>query len=160
VDPFTNSGNNNADFFTATPTPKASGGSVEEPPVGGEFTIAEIQGTGDASPKAGATVTTKGVVTAAYPTGGFNGYVIQTPNTGGDLDLATHTASDAIYIYSPATVATVSVGDYVEVTGEVSEFSGLTEITVAAGGTKKLADPVAAPKPVTNQWPATDAQRE
>ena len=52
------------------------------------------------------TVTTKGKVTAAYPTGGFNGYFIQTPGTGGDLDLATHKASDGVFVYSPATVPT------------------------------------------------------
>jgi 5'-nucleotidase len=160
VDPFKNSGNNSADFFTGAPTPTSSGGSTEPPPTGGEFTIAEIQGTGDVSPKAGATVTTKGVVTAAYPTGGFNGYVIQTPGTGGDLDLDSHTASDGLYIYSPTTVASVSIGEYVEVTGKVSEFNGLTELTVPSGGVKKLMDPFELPKPVTNPWPATDAQRE
>src|SRR5690606_24886908 len=36
--------------------------------------IADIQGTGDASPLVGETVTTRGVVTAVYPTGGFNGF--------------------------------------------------------------------------------------
>ena len=40
-------------------------------------------------------VVTKGVVTAAYPTGGFNGYYLQTPGTGGALDLGTHDTSDA-----------------------------------------------------------------
>src|SRR5664279_1565392 len=48
-----------------------------------EKTIAEIQGTGDTSPEAGNAVTTKGVVTAAYPTGNLRGYTIQTAGAGG-----------------------------------------------------------------------------
>ena len=46
--------------------------------------IAEIQGDGASTPFAGETVTTKGVVTASYPTGTFSGYY-QTPGTGGDV---------------------------------------------------------------------------
>ena len=47
-------------------------------------TIAEIQGTGAASPVAGSTdlYRTRGVVTAAYPTGGFDGFYMQTEGTG------------------------------------------------------------------------------
>ena len=47
-----------------------------------QHTIAEIQGTGDTSPLVGQPVITQGVVTAAYPTGGFFGYVLQTDGTG------------------------------------------------------------------------------
>ena len=53
-------------------------------------TIEEIQGTGATSPFVGKAVTTEGVVTAAYPTGGFNGFYLQTAGTGGDVDAATH----------------------------------------------------------------------
>ncbi|HEY9394294.1 MAG TPA: hypothetical protein VIP58_09140, partial [Nocardioides sp.] len=42
-------------------------------------TIADIQGTGTASPLVGETVTTSGIVTAAYPSGGFFGFYLQTP---------------------------------------------------------------------------------
>ena len=52
------------------------------PPPPTEHTIAEIQGTGDTSPLVGDPVITQGVVTAAYPTGGFFGYVLQTDGTG------------------------------------------------------------------------------
>lgn len=46
--------------------------------------VATIQGTGRFSPYVGKTVTTTpSVVTAAYPTGGLNGFVVQTPGTGG-----------------------------------------------------------------------------
>ncbi|WP_296601895.1 lamin tail domain-containing protein [Nocardioides sp.] len=76
---------NNADEFTAgAPDPQAAGGTTEPPadePT--EATIAEVQGTGDTSPLVGKTVVTQGVVTAAYPTGGYNGFYIETP---GDPD--------------------------------------------------------------------------
>ena len=93
-------------------------------------TIAEIQGTGASSPLAGLSVVTEGVVTALYPSGGFDGFYIQTP--GAD---ATPGASDAIFVFGPSfDESTLAIGDSVEVTGTVSEFttSGtntLTEIT-------------------------------
>lgn len=76
-------------------------GTGTDPGPPGTVSIAEIQGTGDTSPKAGQTVSTVGVVTAAYPTGGFNGFYLQTPGTGGAIDLATHTASDALFVSAP-----------------------------------------------------------
>lgn len=121
-------------------------------------TIADIQGTGDASPLVGDTVTTQGVVTAAYPTGGFNGFYLQTAGTGGDTD-ATPGASDAVFVYSAAAAAGVAVGDHVEVTGVVSEYNGLTELTPAAGGWTVL-DTAATVQPTPAEWPAEDAGRE
>lgn len=91
-------------------------------------TIAEIQGTGASSPRSGETLTTSGVVTAAYPTGGFNGFYIQTP--GEDV---TPGASDGLFVFGPTfDESTLEVGDSVEVDGKVSEFSGLTELTALA----------------------------
>ena len=55
--------------------------------------IADIQGTGTASPLAGQVVNTEGVVTARYPTGGLNGFYIQTPAR------TPPNASDAIFVY-------------------------------------------------------------
>lgn len=121
-------------------------------------TIAQVQGTGDASPLAGSTVTTTGVVTAVYATGGYNGYVIQTPGTGGD---APRTGSDAVFVYSPSTAASVAVGELVQVTGAVSEYQGLTEITVSsAAGLVKPGGEAAPVEPVTTPWPADAAGRE
>ncbi|MGF3052395.1 ExeM/NucH family extracellular endonuclease [Microbacterium sp. YY-03] len=153
--------NNAADFATQTPTPQAlgDGGGPVDPGEEETLTIAEIQGTGDASPYVGATVRTQGVVTAAYATGGFNGYTIQTPGTGGVSDLGSHLASDAIFIYSPATVSSVAIGDTVEVAGVVSEHFGLTEITVTAGNVTQL-PAASAPLAITAAWPADNATRE
>lgn len=125
-------------------------------------TIEQVQGSGPTSPLNGKTVITKGVVTAGYPTGGYNGYAIQTPGTGGAIDFSTHTGSDGVFAYSPSTVGRVAIGDYVQLTGAVSEYNGLTEINVsAATDLTKLTDTVTAPTPATTtSFPAADAERE
>jgi 5'-nucleotidase len=152
---------NAADFAlsaTVTPTPSSGGTPPDEPT---PATIEEIQGTGAASPLVGDHVVTRGVVTATYPTGGFNGFYIQTPDTGGDIDLATHTASDGVFVFGASTAGSVQIGDYVEVTGQVSEFNGLTEVQPdSATSVVLLSDPVVAPKPATVGWPGDDATRE
>ncbi|WP_353648836.1 ExeM/NucH family extracellular endonuclease [Nakamurella sp. A5-74] len=158
-----NTADNAADFLAGTPTPKAATGAVVppvDPPAAVAKTIQEIQGTGPASTLVGTNVTTDGVVTAAYPTGGFNGYVIQTPGTGGAIDFATHTGSDAVFVFSAATVGSAAIGQHVEVTGIVGEYAGQTQVNVAAGGLTVLNDTVAAPTPATATLPTTDAQRE
>ncbi|NII51847.1 ExeM/NucH family extracellular endonuclease [Frigoribacterium endophyticum] len=163
---------NAADFVQQgqiTPQNAASTGTTPTPPVPptppvseADVTVAQLQGATDRSPYAGRTVTTRGVVTATYPTGGLDGYVVQTPGTGGALDLSTHLSSDAVFVYSSATASSVEVGDYVELVGEVTEFFGLTELTV--DGTDQVtqldASTVVAPAPATVGFPATDAQRE
>ncbi|WP_205834199.1 ExeM/NucH family extracellular endonuclease [Crystallibacter degradans] len=121
--------------------------------------IAEIQGTSDVSPLAGKDVTTRGVVTAVYPEGGFNGYYIQTPGTGGDI-AEDHAASHGIFVFSPSTVDEVALGDHVEVTGGVSAYHGLTELTVDEGGLVLLDEPAEEVKPATIEWPASNAERE
>jgi 5'-nucleotidase len=168
---------NLADFtLSRTITPRnaagetAAGGTAPTPGGGGTTppttpavaaTIPEIQGTTDTSPLVGATVTTNGVVTAVYATGGLNGYTIQTPGTGGATDPATRTTSDGLYVYSAATAGLVAIGDHVQVTGAVSEFNGLTELTVASTtGLTELTTPAVAPLPAAVAFPRTDAQRE
>ncbi|PTT68400.1 lamin tail domain-containing protein, partial [Arthrobacter sp. HMWF013] len=158
------SNSNTADFaLSPSITPQTAGGSVEPDPdptpVG--RTIAEIQGTGTASPLAGTSVTTRGKVTATFPTGGFAGYYIQTPGTGGDLTPASHTASDAVFVYSSATAGSVQIGDYVEVTGAVSEFYNMTQVTVAAAADlKKLTDAAPEVKATNFTLPAAESFRE
>ena len=121
--------------------------------------INTIQGTGDESPYKGKTVTTTGVVTAAYPTGGLNGYYIQTEGTGGDShDFAK--GSHGLFVYSKDTVKQVKTGDNVEVTGSVSEYYGQTQITVGGEGLKKLDEAAVAPKPYEGAFPEDPAKRE
>ena len=90
--------------------------------------IAEIQGTGNASPFDGQNVLTSGVVTASYPTGGINGFYLQTP--GAD----TPGASDGIFVYGGTSGFTTypAVGDSVEVAGEVDEFFTTTQLVASS----------------------------
>jgi 5'-nucleotidase len=163
------SNSNSADFsLNAAITPTGTGGTAPDPdptpdptPTPSTRTIAEIQGTGTESPLAGATVTTTGKVTAVFPTGGLNGYYLQTAGTGGGLTAANHAASDGIFVYSPATVASVRAGDYVQVTGAVAEYYGMTQLNVtAATGLAKLTEPAPEVKPTAFTLPATEAFRE
>ena len=150
---------NAADFtLSSTITPTASGddGDPGDPDDPLELTIAEIQGTGEASPVAGELVTTSGVVTAVYPTGGFDGFYLQTAGTGGDLG-DDHDASHALFVFG---ATDVEIGDHVRVTGEVVEFFGLTEISVSAGGVEVLDEPAEVVKATPTTFPGTDAERE
>ena len=154
---------NLADFaVTATITPESSAvapGGGDGTPV--EATIAEIQGTDAAtSPLVGKTVTTRGVVTARYPTGGINGLYLQTEGTGGSTD-ATPGASDGLFVYGPKLdESAYAIGDLLEVTGPVSEFAGTTEVTPAADGVTQVPGPVTMPTPLATELPATEADRE
>lgn len=171
---FVDTDDNSADFTnTTTVTPQGSGGAAPEPqpteepspepttPVPGEVTpIRDIQGTGATTPLAGTVVTTRGVVTAAYPTGGYNGFFLQTEGTGGAIDQAAHTASDAIFVYGTAAAASVSIGDHVEVTGTAGEYYGQTQLTADAASVRILTDAAAEVAPAEITWPKTDEERE
>ncbi|WP_182376637.1 ExeM/NucH family extracellular endonuclease [Nocardioides sp. WS12] len=127
--------------------------------------IATLQGTGARSPFAGSDnnsgteiKTTEGVVTAAYPVGGFNGLYIQTP--GAD----TEGASDGIFVYGGSTNANipagVQVGDSVRVTGPIAEFFSLTQIVPAAGGVTELQSSLGTITPRAVAYPTAVADRE
>lgn len=158
----TDTDNNAADFTAAAPAPQNSGaGPVEPPAAPVSRTIAEIQGTGATSPESGNTVVTRGVVTARYETGGYNGFVIQTPGA------TPGAASHALFVYggSGATGAgragLVTIGDHVQVTGRVSEFGGLTQITPGADADiVELTDAVPAIEPAAVAFPGDDVARE
>ena len=78
-------------------------------------TIQDIQGTGDASPILGQIVQTSGIVTGVS----YSGFFIQ--------DGSGPWSGLWIYISS----FSVQVGDYVQVSGEVAEYNGLTEIAAS-----------------------------
>ncbi|MGI9822011.1 ExeM/NucH family extracellular endonuclease [Agromyces sp. Marseille-Q5079] len=121
---------NSADFtFSSTPTPQNSGVVIDPDPEPDPetATIAEVQGAGDASPLVGQKVTVEGVITADYRSGGYNGVTIQT--AGPDT---TPGVSDGVFVFGMPAVG--AVGDLVKVTGAVSEYFGLTEITADAAG--------------------------
>ena len=91
---------------------------------GDPFTaIYAIQGSGDISPLVGQTVTTEGVVVGDFQIGGKNGFFIQ--DETGDGDAAT---SDGIFVYY-SSAPDVQEGDKIRLTGAVSEYNGLTQVT-------------------------------
>jgi predicted extracellular nuclease len=162
--------NNTADFTLAAPTPTGTGGGggTTTPPV--DATIAQIQGTGAASPLAGQAVHTTGVVTGVYGDpyddqpgmanyGGFDGFYLQTGGTGGATD-ATPGASDGVFVYTGNNLPPVSVGDSVDVTGTAKEFSGLTEVDASTGAVAPLSPALAPVTPLAAAYPTDDAGRE
>ncbi|OLT23313.1 hypothetical protein BJF81_11585 [Ornithinimicrobium sp. CNJ-824] len=152
---------NAADFTSGTPTPQNSGGGgePEPPPEPVKATIAEIQGTGDTTPYLDQEVITTGVVTAVYPTGGFNGVYIQTPGTGGTAKVPGEDASDGIFVYNGYAGRTLEIGDCVDVEATAIEYNGLTELSDA--WVEKI-DGGCAPVTATplDTLPATDAEKE
>ena len=124
--------------------------------------ISDVQGTGAASPRLGQNVKTRGLVTAVYPAGGFFGFYIQTPGTGAtNIDLATHAASDGVFVRQTTGAVTVAQGSYVQVTGKVAEFAGATQIEVVPANIEVL---TGTPAPIvtttTASWPRSAAQKE
>jgi 5'-nucleotidase len=99
--------------------------------------IADVQGTGATTPANGQLVEVEGEVTAAYPTGGLNGFYIQTP--GAD---ATPNASDGIFVYGGSSGFTSypAIGESVSVIGTAGEFSGQTQITATDAAVSTIAD--------------------
>jgi predicted extracellular nuclease len=98
-----------------------SGSDSEEP--GTFHATYEVQGSGDSSPLEGQTVSVRGVVVGDFQTRNeLSGFFLQDPS--GDGIAAT---SDGLFVFHRNT--DVSVGDLVEVTGEVVEFHGLTELS-------------------------------
>lgn len=159
---FADTDNNSVDFTLSAvggATPTACGPTCVLPvpaPLNG--TIAQIQGDGPKSPQRRGQATTRGVVTAVYKTGGFSGAFIQTAGTGGVIDLASHTASDGIFVFGSNFAAAVDIGTYVEVVGKVVEFSGMTEITAPTWTILNEAyEPVA---PAKVAFPLDAAQKE
>ncbi|MEV4255637.1 ExeM/NucH family extracellular endonuclease [Spirillospora sp. NPDC049652] len=87
--------------------------------------IAQVQGSAAASPLAGQTVRVEGVVTGDFRrTDQLKGFYIQDPAP--DADPAT---SEGLFVYS---TQDVKAGDRVLVTGKVTEYSGLTELSPAS----------------------------
>lgn len=91
--------------------------TVSAPPI----TIMAIQGHGAASPLVGQTVTTTGNIVTAI---GSKGFFIQDPNGDGDT-----TTSDGIYVYTGSAPSGIALGNVVSVSGKVTEFNGITELT-------------------------------
>ncbi|MFT2818348.1 ExeM/NucH family extracellular endonuclease [Leifsonia sp. A12D58] len=99
-------------------------------------TIEEVQGPGAASPLVGSVVTVEGIVTADHRVGGYKGIYIQSAGSGGDAPAGD--ASNAVFVFLNNSNPGVAIGDLVRVTGSVSEYFGLTQITASAAGAVEL----------------------
>ncbi|MGD7704629.1 ExeM/NucH family extracellular endonuclease [Microlunatus sp. Y2014] len=140
-----------------TPTSSPTGSPTTSPSTPVEMTcgadataIGAIQGEGAASPMVQQTVVTEGVVVGDFQVGGFNGYYVQ---DAGDDNPAT---SDGIFVFAQGG-AEVAAGDVLRIRGEVSEYYGMTELTVeelVACGTAELP----AATPIT--LPMSETERE
>jgi predicted extracellular nuclease len=122
---------------------------------GTNFTaVYAIQGSGTAAVFLD-TRTTEGIVVGDFQgSGRLNGFFIQDPT--GDGNTAT---SDGMFIYEPNALLDVTIGQRVRVTGAVSEFQNLTEITatsIIACGTTATIAPVTVNLPFSS---STDAER-
>ena len=107
--------------------------SFEEDP---EKKIHQVQGSGAESPHVGKTVIIEGIVVGDFQdndgdTNDLNGFFVQEEDFDTDANPLT---SEGIFVYDGSSPAVdVAVGDLVSVTGSVSEFDGLTEITSFSG---------------------------
>ncbi|MGB3444090.1 MAG: ExeM/NucH family extracellular endonuclease [Actinophytocola sp.] len=148
-------------------TRNSGGGDPDPDPVGCDITptnsIAEVQGTTDVSPLSGSQVVISGVVTADHGTGGYNGVYVQTEGSG-DRAPSAGTASDGVFVYLTTNAANhpdVAVGDEVRVRGVVSEFNGLTEVTIGARTDFQVcAHDATLPTPAALTLPLDPAARE
>ncbi|MEO0992226.1 MAG: ExeM/NucH family extracellular endonuclease [Pseudomonadota bacterium] len=91
--------------------------------------IHDIQGTGTASPLVGTTVTVSAIVTADFQDSAdsdYNGFFLQEEDADQDANPLT---SEGLFVFEGSNTVAVSVGDLVEVTGEVTEFNGETQLS-------------------------------
>ncbi|MEJ2304598.1 MAG: hypothetical protein P8Y14_23985 [Anaerolineales bacterium] len=85
--------------------------------------ICEIQGRGSYSPFAGQTLRIRGVVFADLDETSKRGFFIQQANCDADVN-----TSDGLFVYIGSRTNVVSPGDLVEVTGQIQEYYGMTEV--------------------------------
>jgi predicted extracellular nuclease len=118
--------------------------------------IHDIQGPGNSSPIVGASVTTRGIVTGVRS----NGFFIQEPDATVDADPAT---SEGVLVFG-APPAAAAVGNFVQVTGTVTEFvpsqdplqpplTELSSATTVLVSTPPTAPPIPAAIPLTATFP-------
>jgi len=157
--------NNDGTNWCTSPTPFGAGdlgtpGIANDcmPPVPVQSVmIHDVQGNGSASPLVGTAVLIEGIVVGDFQdvsgsNGDLNGFFVQEEDADADGDPMT---SEGIFVYdgnSPA--IDVANGDLVSVTGQVSEFNDLTEITSTSGVTV-LSSGNALPTAATLSLPVT-----
>ncbi|MEZ4770989.1 MAG: ExeM/NucH family extracellular endonuclease [Caldilineales bacterium] len=120
---------------------------------GGTTPIHDIQGSGLVSPILGQQVIVEALVNADYQNvSSIRGFFMEEPDGEQDADPAT---SEGIFIYDNNFGVEVAVGDYVRVSGTVSEFQEQTQLSSITAVTICDNDPVFA-TPVTVTLPFSE----
>ena len=174
---------NSVDFSVGEPKPRFSGGDALDPNAkapeqpekptdptdpkdpaqpgeGEQHKISDIQGTGAKSPLVDKQVKTAGWVTASYPNGGFDGFVIQ---EGGKAQLRKPgEASQAVFVYTGKGGTPADLGKCVVVTGKVGEHFDSTQIGYAkyTESTNPTEDCGDKPEPIKDAIPLDEETRE
>jgi predicted extracellular nuclease len=139
----------------ATITTATANGTIQNDDGTNITLISTIQGSGASSPIVGQTVTIEAVVVGDYQQGNgtdgdLSGFFVQEQDADTDNNLTT---SEGLFIFDGSSPAVdVNVGDVVEVTGEVTEFFGLTQlsnVTVSIQASDSLPTPATVNFPVT-----------
>lgn len=127
----------------------------DAPPPGALRYIHEIQGSGLASPLVGNIVSIEGIVIGAFPgADGLRGFFVQEEPADEDGDPAT---SEGIFVFANGTGPAVVPGDVVSVTGTVTEYFDLTELTAVTSVVKTGTAPLPPPTPLTLPFSSTTA---
>ena len=117
-------GMRNTDGFAAFPATPGADNLCEQPAV--EVRIHQLQGNGAASPTQGERVIVDAIVVGDFQDRAqLSGFYLQEEDDQVDNDMQT---SEGVFVYAPGAID-VQPGDRVRVSGRVSEYSGLTEIT-------------------------------
>ncbi len=94
--------------------------------------IHEVQGNGSASPIPGATVTVEGIVIGDFQASSqLSGFFLEEEDVDVDADPNT---SEGIFVFCNSCPTAVAEGQRVRVTGSVSEFQSMTQITASTAG--------------------------
>ncbi len=102
------------------------------------YKIHDVQGSGATSPLVGQTVSVEGVVIGVFQGATqLKGFFLQEEDADADADPNT---SEGIFVFCNACPTSVAEGQRVRVTGVVSEFNGLTEITSSTVGSVIITD--------------------
>ena len=132
---------------------------VASPAAADPITIADVQGTGSATPLAGQTVTVEGVVTAYYGApSNYRGLYLEAADPAAE---GPDGASDGIFVYFNTANPEVGVGDLIQVTGVPGEFQDQTQISATAAANYTLVtEDVGVPEPVALPDTLLGADRE
>jgi predicted extracellular nuclease len=115
--------------------------------------ICKIQGRGSYSPFAGQTLRIRGVVFADLDETSKRGFFIQQANCDADAN-----TSDGLFVYIGSRTNVVSPGDLVEVTGQIQEYYGMTEVNTQPDKVTVLSRSEPLPGVIELSPPADSAQ--